>query len=67
MVKDVTPPVERVNEHYERIFVAGLRKYFMQESNEEGPIYAFDTCPDFVYLQSIKKMRHTRVDKFLKK
>lgn len=39
--------------------IADLRRYFMQNGNEESPLAALDLCADFVHVQSFKRMRQT--------
>ncbi|KDR19627.1 hypothetical protein L798_06146 [Zootermopsis nevadensis] len=62
---DYTPELERVSNQDARKFVAGLRRYFMQEGNEGSPISALGTCSDFLQLQSNKRIRQGTLDKFL--
>jgi hypothetical protein len=45
-------------------FTAGLRLYFMQESNESSPVSALETWTDFAQLQTIKGTWQGTLDQF---
>lgn len=60
-----TPDVDEVANQDARKYIAGLRRYFMQQGNEGSPTSALDVCADFVHLQSIKRTRQGTLEKFL--
>jgi hypothetical protein len=56
---------EKATNQDTRKFNAGLQMYFMQEGNEGSPIYATETCDEFVQLQLIKRIRQGTLNQFL--
>lgn len=64
--EDDTTERERAHNQDTKIFIAALKLYFMQKSNEGSHISAPESCAEFVQLQSIKRTLYVTLDQFLR-